>query len=163
MTATASKELITEQYTQLTGHTVLWQNISWPQPRFMMRRDVFIYINFGQQHIANFKSAVRSIMEQPNKKAIFYNSFRLSLIAQYDDIRNWLDENGFHAHDVVMVHGDMTNKEKFYNINVFTWKDRLRIPVEKYLKFDARLLMATESGTWTGLSTCQFIDRTTYG
>ena len=145
MTATASKGLIMDGYPKLSGHSVALSNISWPQANLMQRRDVFIDINFGQQHMANFKNALKSTMQQPYKKAIFYNSFRLSLISQYDDIRNWLDENGLHDHDVVMVHGEMTNKEKFYNINVFTGKDKIRIPLEPYKKFLARLLMTTES------------------
>jgi hypothetical protein len=145
MTATASRSLIMDNYPKLSGHTVLPNNISWPLPKYMKRRDVFIDINFGQQHMSNFKSALKNIMEQPEKKAIFYNSFRQSLITQYDDVRNWLDENCFHSHDVVMVHGEMTNKEKFYNINVFTGKDKLRIPTDGYELFQARLLMATES------------------
>jgi hypothetical protein len=111
----------------------------------MKRRDVFIDVDFGQMAMANFKTLLLKVMKDPQKKAILYENFRTTVLKHYDEIRDWLDENKLHDRDVVMVHGDMDRFEKFYYINVFTGKDKIRIPVNKYSAFNSRLLLGTES------------------
>jgi superfamily II DNA helicase RecQ len=111
----------------------------------MKRREVFIDVQFAHTNMASFKVALKEILVQPGKNAILYKNFRTSLISHYEELRSYFDENKFHEHDIVMVHGEMSNLEKFYNINVFTGKDKIRIATIAYELFSPRLLLATKA------------------